>query len=728
MTRAALLLAATVCLALPVSAQTKNWPSERPPHPLEAHDVKFPPYAVRTLSNGLEVIAVSHHEQPAVSLRLLVRAGSAQDPEDRPGVASLAATLLDQGTTSRSAEQIADAIDSIGGALGTGASADLSFVQAVVMKDSLNVGLDLVSDLAQHPAFAKEEVERQRQQLLSGLRVSYDDPEYLANMVFDRLVYGFHPYGKPQTGTPGTIAAIRREDLLAFHKKWFGANNAILAIVGDVTADEAFAGAERAFSAWGRAGSEASKTPEPPPPTRRLVIIDRPGAVQTEMRVGNLGIARKHSDYMALDLAVKVLGGEGANRLHRVLRTERGLTYGASADMNGLKETGDIVAETNTRSETTGETLRLMVDEFWRLIRDRVNERELEGAQEYLTGSFPLTIETPSQIALQVLNAVFYGLNMNELQTYRERVNAVTVDDVQRVAREYLHPDRLTIVLVGDASSFVNQLPGAGFDHFERIPLAELDLSAVDLRRKASAPVGAVKPIAYREPQTATSRSTTSSQTDGQQSVIAKAIAAKGGLDRLQQIQSLRAEATTRVTDRQATGTISTVTLIQYPDRYRVEADADGRRIVQVYADGRYWIQDAQGAREAPVSVRDEIHASIQRDVVPLLLRAAAGKLTLSSVHSDDESLAAVAVGGDGMMPVTLFVDRASGLIVREQYAAPDGAGVVQERYSDYRAVNGVQVAFKTVVERPGAPLIERTVDNIRFNIPLQASLFVRPS
>jgi zinc protease len=724
MTRAAaLLLGAALCLAAPASAQTKNWPSERPPHPLEAHDVKFPPYAVRTLANGLQVIAVSHHEQPAVSLRLLVRAGSAQDPEDRPGLASLAATLLDQGTTSKSAEQIAGAIDSIGGALGTGASADLSFVQAMVMKDSLNVGLDLVSDLAQHPAFAKEEIDRQRQQLLSGLKVSYDDPEYLANMVFDRLVYGFHPYGKPQTGTPGAISAIRREDLLAFHRKWFGANNAILAIVGDVTSDEAFAGAERAFGTWGRAGSEASKTPEPPPPTRRLVIIDRPGAVQTEIRVGNIGIPRKHSDYMALDLAVKVLGGEGANRLHRVLRTERGLTYGASADMNGLKETGDIVAETNTRSQTTGETLRLMVDEFWRLIRDRVNERELDGAQEYLTGSFPLTIETPSQIALQVLNAVFYGLNLNELQTYRERVNAVSVDDVQRVAREYLHPDRLTIVLVGDASSFVNQLPGAGFDHFERIPLAELDLSAVDLRRKTSAPLGAVKPIAYRVPQADAQQSP-----DGRQALIAKAIAAKGGLDRLQQIQSLRADATTKVSDRQTTGTISTVTLIQYPDRYRVEAVADGRRIVQVYADGHYWIQDAQGAREAPVSARDEIHASIQRDVVPLLLRAAAGKLTLSDARSDDEALAAVAVGGDGMNPVTLFVDRTSGLIVREQYAASDGAGVVQERYSDYRAVNGVQVAFKTVVERPGAPLIERVVEQIRFNIPLQASLFVRPS
>ena len=222
MIRRLLLIAALVAAAVPAAAQTRNWPSERPPRPLAAHDVKFPPYAVRTLANGLQVIAVSHHEEPAVSLRLIVRAGAAQDPENRPGVASLAASLLDQGTTTKSAQQIANAIDSIGGALGTGAGADLTFVQSVVMKDSLNVGLDLVSDVAQHPAFANEEIERQRQQLLSGLKVSYDDPEYLANMVFDRLVYGFHPYGKPQTGTPTTLAAITRDDLLAFHKKWFG--------------------------------------------------------------------------------------------------------------------------------------------------------------------------------------------------------------------------------------------------------------------------------------------------------------------------------------------------------------------------------------------------------------------------------------------------------------------------------------------------------------------------
>ena len=263
---------AALGVSSPVSAQAKNWPSERPPRPIAARDVKFPPYAFKTLGNGLQVIAVSHHEQPAVSLRLIVRAGAAQDPDNRPGVAALAATLLDQGTTTRSAEQIANAIDSIGGALGTGAGSDLSFIQAVVMKDSLNFALDLVSDVAQHPAFAPEEIERQRQQSLSGMRVSYDDPEFLANIVFDRLVYGFHPYGRPQSGTPETLAALTRDDLVAFHKKWFGANNAILAIVGDVTPEEAFAGAERAFGGWaqgrGRAG-DADRSAAADPPRRR---------------------------------------------------------------------------------------------------------------------------------------------------------------------------------------------------------------------------------------------------------------------------------------------------------------------------------------------------------------------------------------------------------------------------------------------------------------------------
>ncbi len=715
-----------IALASSALAQAQNWPSERPPRPLAAHDVKFPPYAVKTLANGLQVIAVSHHEQPAVSLRLIVRAGAAQDPENRPGVASLAATLLDQGTTSKSAEQIADAIDSIGGALGTGAGSDLTFINAVVMKDSLNVGLDLVSDVVQHPAFAAEEIERQRQQMLSGLRVSYEDPEYLANMVFDRLVYGFHPYGKPQTGTPSTLSAIERDDLVAFHKKWFGANNAILAIVGDVKPEEAFAGAERAFGKWGRAEAEAAKPTEPPPPTRRLIVIDKPGAVQTEIRVGHLGIARKSEDYMALDLAVKILGGEGANRLHRVLRTERGLTYGASADMNGLKQSGDIVAETNTRSETTGETLRLIVDEYWKLLRDRVNERELSGAQDYLTGAFPLTIETPSQIALQILNAVFYGLDLGELETYRERVNAVDVDDIQRVARAYLHPDRLTIVLVGDAASFVNQLAGAGFDRFERIPVQDLDLFAADLRRKPGAPAGAArfKPIAYRTIEPAPSGLVA----DSTRELLDKVIAAKGGLKRLKAIRTVRAEAIARVNMAGEERSITTTTSIEYPDRYRVDAETPGGPLVQVYANGRYWVRDARGVNEPSPDVREDIKGSVQRDLVPLLLRAAAGKVRVREEPIDNPTQAALTFHADDMAPITLVINRTNGLVVRQQYSPLGSAGLAVDEYSDYRSVDGLQVPFKSVVRRPGAPLLERVIKKVEYNVALPPGLFTRPS
>ena len=724
--RARLAPSALVILGLCTSAQaqTRNWPSERPPRPLAERSVKFPPYAVKTLTNGLQVIAVSHHEQPAVSLRLLVRAGAAQDPDDKPGVAALLASLLDQGTTSRSAEQIANSIDSIGGALGTGAGTDLSFVNAIVMKDSLNFGLDLVSDIAQHPAFAGEEIERQRQQSLSGMRVSYEDPEFLANVVFDRLVYGQHPYGRPQNGSPETLTALTRDDLVAFHRKWFGANNAILAIVGDVSPEEAFAGAERAFGKWAQVTVQSGKPADPPPPARRVVVIDKPGAVQTEIRVGNIGIPRKSDDFMALDLAAKVLGGEGANRLHRVLRSERGLTYGAEADFNALKQSGDIVAKTNTRSETTGETLRLMVDEVWKLLRDRVGDRELEGAQEYLTGSFPLTIETPSQIALQILNAVFFGLDMNDLQTYRERVSAVTVEDVQRVARNYLHPDRLTIVLVGDAAAFTKQLPGAGFDKFDVIPAADLDLSSTDLRRKpANVQRGGLQPVSYTVPVNGASQ-----RGDEAKALLNKAISAKGGLAKLQGIKTVRAEGTMTTATAGKPVAFKVVQYVQYPDRFRTDAEMPGGQVTQVFADGKFWVRDMEGAKELDAERSEPVRAIAARDMVRLLVRAAAGELVARSVDTDteDQLIAAIEISGPGISPVTLVINRDNGLIEQMRYVTPIEGRCV-ETFSDYRNVSGIQVPFHTVVRRGPLPPVERDVTTIRFNAPLDAALFVKP-
>ena len=674
------------------SAQTLNWPSEAPPRPLSARAVQFPPYEIRTLSNGLRVVIVLHHEQPAVSLRLLVGAGSVHNPPDKPGIASLAAALLDQGTTTKSAEQIADAIDSIGGAMGTGAGADLTFVNGVVMKDSFDLAMELIADVVRNPAFAQDEIDRQREQALSSLQVSLSDPDYVASVAFDRLVYGFHPYGLPASGTPESLASIRREDLQAFHRRYFVPNNMILAVVGDVTGEEAFSTAERVFGKWPRADVPPLKLMEPPPPTRRVIVIDKPDAVQTEVRVGHLGIPRKHEDYTAVDLAIKILGGEGANRLHRVLRSERGLTYGASADMQAFKQAGDFVAETDTRTETTGEALRLTVEEFMRLRRERVGNRELSDAQAYLAGNFPLTIETPDAIATQVLNAVFYELPIEEIGTFPERVQAVRPDDVQRVAQRYVMPDRLSVVLVGNAAAFASQLKGIGFPDFEVIPIEDVDLTSVSLRREKRAarsvesfgtfrslpgapayaktssnvlagwssesalsqqaalkgcatwledcsrwssastlsPQAALKGCAtWLEHCSRWSSASALLRQSGRPELLARVIEAKGGVAKLKGVRTVIAEAETTFRGDQGPLPSRTITYVMYPERFRVDATVAGAEVAQVYNAGMAWVRDPGGVHDAPAPMREDFAASVRRDTIPLLIAATEGTATV---------------------------------------------------------------------------------------------------
>ncbi len=478
---------AVVVLAGSTAAQTLRWPAESPPPPLLAPDLVLPEYELRTLDNGLQVVYVGAHEQPAVNVRLLVRAGASSDATASPGLAAMAARMLDQGTARQTAQEIARTIDNIGGALGVGAGADLSFINLLVLKNDFDLALTMLSDIVRSPTYAEMEIQRQRQQLLSSMQVSYDDPSYVSGMVFGRLVYGFHPYGLPQNGTPASLRSITRPSLVDFHQTHYLPNNSILAIVGDVTADEAFGRTARALADWQRGPLAVPETADPPEPTRRLIVIDKPGAVQTAVRVGHLALPRAHPDYLALDVAVKILGGEGGNRLGSVLRAQRSLTYSASAEIAGRQFGGEFLAETDTRSDATAEVLRITVDEISKLRRERVSDRELRNAQAYLAGNFPLTIETPNAIAARVLEALLYGLDLDDIETYPQRINAVTPGDIQRVANAYLRPGNLSIVLVGDASTFVDDLPTVGFNDFEVVPISELDITATDFRRSRRA-------------------------------------------------------------------------------------------------------------------------------------------------------------------------------------------------------------------------------------------------
>jgi zinc protease len=741
----ALVAIGAVAAAAEAGAQQTRWPQEGPPRPLPARDVRFPPYHVKTLANGLQVIAVLHHEQPVVSMRMIVKAGGALDPKGKHGLADLTASLLTQGTEDKTANELNEEVDFIGAVMGAGAGTDLSFVNMVVMKDSFDRGLQILSDVARRPAFAPAEIDRQRQQLLSSLQVSFEDPEFIANAVFRRLVYGFHPYGMPQNGTPESIASLTRDDLLAFHRRNFVPNNSILAIVGDVTEQEAFAAAEKVFGAWQRRDVPVEKFVDPPEPTRRVVIVNKPDAVQTEVRVGQIGVRRDHADYMALNLAIRILGGEGANRLHQVLRTERGLTYGASADMDTLRETGAFEASTNTRTEATGEALRLMVDEFWRLQRERVGERELSDAKAYLTGSFPLTIETPDAIATQVLNVIFYGLPVEQLQSFRQRVNAVTTDDVERVARYYLRPDRLSIVLVGNAAAFSSQLKGLGFGNFETIEMSNLDLAAGDLKRARQGQIGRAGRVgqlasrwAYAGDAAVIAAQTQASAVTADAGPAAKqlldlAIKGKGGLAALRGIRSVTVVADADMTMPEGVVAGQTITYLEYPNRVRVETKLPKLSLVQVYDGKNGWVKDPAGVHDVqPPAVR-EMEAGLQRDTIAILLAAVDGTVRARALpdvkDAEGRRQRVLELSSPGLDPMVMYLDPDTGLIAKQAYiVGGPGRPLVEELFSNYRVVDGVQIAFGASVRRGGAAVLERRIKDIRINAPLDQALFKRPS
>jgi zinc protease len=743
--------AALVAFGADAYPQVREWPSEAPPRPLPARPITFPPYKVETLSNGLRVVLVSHHEQPVVSIRMIVRAGAAMDPKDKLGLAMLTAELLDQGAGKRTAEEIADFIDFSGGILSTGAGTDLTYISAVVMKDGFMDGLQLMSDVARRPTFAPEEIERRRQQALSALKVAAEDPDSLASRVIDRLIYGFHPYGLPGTGTAESLRSLKREDFVEFHQRYYAPNNALLAIVGDITPAEALAAVQKVFGDWEKREVPPFTPIDPPPPTKRVVVIDKPDAVQTEIRVGQLGIPRKHDDYVALDQAVKILGGEGANRLQQVLRSQRGLTYGASADLDTYKFAGGIVAETDTRSSSTAEALRIMVDEVTRLQREPVYEGELLSAQNYMVGHFPLTVETPDAIATQVLNYLFYELPLEDLPRYRERTLSVTPEDIQRVARAYFKPDRLAVVLVGNAKEFVEDLKGVGFGDFEVIPMGQVDLLAVDLKKgEPSARPGAGmagdgrNPPAIGRARAAYSDSTLvvaerARATDQAiDPLIERVIQARGGLEALTGVKRIIADGDTVVITPDGRISAKTKTYIEYPDRVRVDAQVSGAEIVQVYADGKAWVKDPGGVRDAPPEMVAEFAASARRDVISLLIGAAGGAVKVRPAGEEGHEGRTLKVFdvATGQGPdVKLHIDPQSATVVRLTYDSrtptPDGSvesRLTEETFNDYRTVNGISLPFKATVKRGGVVLLERQLTSVQINAPIPDGLFQKPA
>jgi zinc protease len=453
MMRRHLTLTALVLLAA-VSLAAQGPDRSKPPVPGPAPTLTLPRIQKQQLSNGLPVWIVEQHEVPVAQVNLVVLSGSADDPAGKYGVASLAASMLMEGAGSRSSLELADAIDFLGADITAGSSSDLSTVRLHTPVARLADALPIMADVAQRPVFAQADLERLRQQRLTTIVQARDDPNTIAALAFARTLYGTaHRFGTATMGTAETVRAFTIDDLRAFYAAAFRPDNATIIIVGDVTPDVVMPLLEQNFGSWkaaAGAGSPHVKQPIPPQRTKReIYLVDKPNAPQSQIRIGVVGVPRSTPDYFQIEVMNTVFGGSFSSRLNLNLREKHGYTYGANSFFDMRVDAGPFTAFAAVQTDKTAEALKEFFAEFAG-IQKPVEADELERGKNYVSLALPSDFETTGDISRRLEETLVYHLPDDYFSRYVQNVEAVAVADVQRVARKYLQPDRMAIVVVGD--------------------------------------------------------------------------------------------------------------------------------------------------------------------------------------------------------------------------------------------------------------------------------------
>ena len=411
----------------------------------------LPAIQKKTLSNGVPVWLIESHEVPLVQVNLLVLAGSAEDPAGAFGAASLTAAMLDEGAGNRSALEIADAVDFLGAVLTTGSSFDASSIRLNVPVARLGDALPVMADVALRPTFPPQELERLRQERLTAVLQAEDDPGQIADEVFNRIVFGaVHRYGTRTIGTAATLKAFKTDDLRGFHARYFVPANATLIVVGDTRMDSVLPLLEQQFGSWkGTAAARAALPVAPQLERLQIYLVDKPGAEQSQIRIGWVGVPRTTPDYFPLQVLNTVLGGSFTSRLNQNLRETHGYSYGASSFFDMRLGAGPFIAAAGVQTDKTAEALHEFFNELNGIAKP-IAADELTKAKNYLALGFPADFETTTDLSRRIEELVAYKLPESYYEQYVSNVQAVTSAAVQKAASAYVQPSKFAVVVVGD--------------------------------------------------------------------------------------------------------------------------------------------------------------------------------------------------------------------------------------------------------------------------------------
>jgi len=435
----------------------------RAPEPSPPREFHFPTLHRETLDNGLRVIVARRSAAPLVSARLVIGAGGDCDAPERSGLACLATDLLDEGAGSRTTVELAEEVARLGAFLGSGADWDASYVWLDLLGEHVARGFDLLADVVMHPRFDPAEFERIRDDQLTSILQQRDQPAAIAGKWLVRCLYGASRYGIQLIGDEDTVGAMALGDLESFYRRNFVPAEASVIVTGAIDPSEAFSMVERRFGGWRLPGKADRPVPQQGEiGSTRVLMVDRRGSVQSEIRVGHDGLPRGSEDYFPVVVMNSLLGEIFNSRIMLNLREKNGFTYGARSRFAFRRLGGPFSVATAVRNEVTASAVKEIMIELERIRSGDVSAEELEGTRNFLMGVFPSTVQTANDLANRIQEMELYDLPQDYFDRYRERIAAVTADDVTRVARSSIHPDRAAIVVVGEAAEVRDSLESLG--------------------------------------------------------------------------------------------------------------------------------------------------------------------------------------------------------------------------------------------------------------------------
>ncbi|GIU82606.1 MAG: hypothetical protein KatS3mg006_1670 [Pyrinomonadaceae bacterium] len=431
---------------------------KRPPEPLAERPFSIGQPTETVLKNGLKIVVFENKRLPIVNFRLCFRSGEINDPPDSIGLTSGLAQMLNQGTKSRTSKQFAEEVETIGATLSASATSDNFIISGSALNIYSEKLLELMSDMVLNPIFPEKELNLQKQNAIEALKFQRSQPSFLADEQVARLIYGKHPYSiiSPKEQD---IEKITRQKLIEFHKKILIPNNAVFIVVGDVDFQDIKKKIEKFFGEWEKGTVEQNKFESPPVRNElTITIVDRKGSAQANIVISNLAIPRNHPDYFPVIVMNQILGAGASSRLFMNLRESKGYTYGAYSSFDMRRLAGAFEATAEVRTAVVGDSLKEFFYELNRIRNEKVSAEELQDAKNFLTGVFPIRLETQEGLTNLITQQQLFDLPSDYLQTYRDKVKQVTAEDVQRVAQKYILPDKFAIVIVGDAEEIIKQV------------------------------------------------------------------------------------------------------------------------------------------------------------------------------------------------------------------------------------------------------------------------------